>query len=118
SAEASRRIGPCGLSRWKVDVFIQTDRRKSLIQILRLDPGVPQLQHDRIGRRQGSRHKVPPRLLPEKLILHLVEFGEAGRHARFDWSLAQKPATERVDSPRKEALQVGKSFLNAGNAFD
>ena len=67
---------------------------------------VEQRHHVRIAGGTRAGDEVAPGALAQLEILHLVELGEARRHAGLDRPLAQQPRAERVNGPGEEALEI------------
>ena len=61
------------------------------------------------GPRAGD--EVAPGAVAQLLVLHLVQLGEAGRHAGFDGTLAEEPRAEGMDGAGEEALEIAESAL-------
>ena len=80
------------------------------------DVGLEQRHHVRVAGRARAGDEVAPGSLAQLEVLHLVELGEAGRHAGFDRPLAQQARAERVDGAGEEALEIRERRLQPRDA--
>ena len=105
------RVRTRPVPRRELHILVVADRRERRVEVLRLDVGLEQRRHVRVARRARAGDELAPHALAQLEVLHLVQLGEAGRHAGLHRTLAQQPRAERVNGAGEEALQIRERRL-------
>jgi hypothetical protein len=92
---------------WReLDVFVEAERGKRGVQILRADVRVEQREHVGIADASCAGNEVAPRPLTKLEILHLVEFREPWCDAGLNWPLTKQAGAKRVNRTGEKPLEI------------
>ena len=109
SAGSGRGASPAG----KRDLGVVADRVERLVEIGGPHAGVEQLPQGRRALAALAIQVVAPGPAPLVHLGHLVQLGEARRHAGLHRPLAQQVGAEGVDGAGEEPLEMAQGLLGA-----